>query len=108
MQDLSGPVERSFIHPVHLGENVLPYRLAEPLSAVIPVSIEDSTRLASIEEIDTYPGLSQWWDQVETHSRAHRVKSEKKPLRERVDYNNQLSAQLPQIEQVVSRILPQF
>jgi len=95
LDDLTGTVERKFIHPVHLGETLLPYRMADPLTAVVPVSISDPSRLADLAEIDMYPGLSKWWGQVESTWRANRVKTEKKPLVERVDYSGQLTAQLP-------------
>lgn len=93
--DLTGTVERTFIHPVHLGETLLPYRMTEPLEAVLPISLQDPTTLASQEEINEYPGMSQWWATVEEHWEAHRVRTEKKPLRLRIDYSGQLSAQLP-------------
>ncbi|MDK9644816.1 N-6 DNA methylase [Propionibacterium freudenreichii] len=95
LDDLTGTVERKFLHPVHLGETLLPYRMADPLTAVVPVSISDPSHLTDLAEIDTYPGLSKWWGQVESTWRAHRVKTEKKPLVERVDYSGQLTAQLP-------------
>lgn len=95
LDNLSGTVERPFIHPVHLGETLLPFRMAAPLTAVVPVSISHPDQLAVRSEIDTYPGLSKWWDQVEENWRAHRAKTETKPLVERVDYSGQLTAQLP-------------
>ena len=95
VETLTGTVEREFIHPVHLGETTLPFRLNSPLFAVVPVSIKDSSSLASMEEVNSYPGLSDWWGKVELEWQQNRSKGEKKPLVERVDYSKQLSAQLP-------------
>lgn len=98
--DLTGTVERDFIHPVHLGETLLPYRMAAPLTGVLPISIDDGSRLATEVELDRFPGMSAWWSSVELTWREHRVKSEVKPLRERMDYSGQLSAQLPTAHEV--------
>ena len=95
VSDMEGYVESSFVHPVHLGETLLPYHMAEPLNAVIPVSLEDPSRLATFDEVDDHRGLSVWWAGVESKWEANRVASEKKPLLERVNYSGQLEAQLP-------------
>lgn len=98
--DLTGTVERAFIHPVHLGETLLPYRMADPLTAVLPISVDDSSGLAPEDELSRYPGMATWWDSVERVWRENRVRSERKPLRERIDYSGQLSAQLPMTNEI--------
>jgi hypothetical protein len=56
---LTGNVERQFVHPVHVGDTVLPFRAREPLLTVIPW---DGQRLlaGADERIDLYPGLADW------------------------------------------------
>lgn len=95
VESLAGTVERSFVHPVHLGETILPFRAHSPLTAVIPISLKDPSSISGMEEVDLHPGLSNWWQEVEERWRANRVSGETKPLLERVDYASQLSAQLP-------------
>jgi hypothetical protein len=90
---LSGNVESQFVHPLHLGETVVPYRLKEPVLAVVPW---DGTRLLGIDDdrLDSYPGLADWWRRAEALWTAHRS-SERLSLIERADYRRGLSAQLP-------------
>ncbi|NDR53903.1 N-6 DNA methylase [Actinomyces sp. 565] len=95
VESLTGTVEEDFLHPVHLGETLLPYRMAEPLTAVIPISLSDPRSIADAEEIERYADLDAWWEHVEYVWREHRVARERKPLLERMDYASQLSAQLP-------------
>lgn len=95
VEPLMGTVENDFVHPVHLGETTFPFRLNSPFKAVVPVSLRDPSTLAHRDEVNLYPGLSDWWTNVEREWEQRRAKSEKKPLVERVDYSGQLSAQLP-------------
>lgn len=90
-----GTVENEFIHPVHLGETTLPFRMNTPLEAVVPIGTKDPSSLAGASEIASFAGASEWSSKVESEWELRRSKSEKKPLRERVDYSRQLSAQLP-------------
>lgn len=57
--DLTGAVERIFIHPVHLGETLLPFRMAAPLLAVLPISVADGATLASEEELSRHPEIGR-------------------------------------------------
>lgn len=89
---LKSNVETAFIRPVYLGETVLHFRTLEPRKAVLPI---DDKGMLTRDEIEMHPGLNSWWSEAESTWEAHRVKSEKKPLRERMDYHAQLSSQLP-------------
>lgn len=89
---ITATVERSFVRPVYLGETVLPFRVINPLRAVLPITDEG---ILSEEELESYPGLATWWNAAEDAWGQHRVPSETAPLLKRFDYHNQLSAQLP-------------
>lgn len=84
-------VEIAYIHPVYLGEQVLPFRTLPPREAVLPLS---KTAILTPDEIEMRDGLNAWWSQAET-AWATDPKSGGKPLSERMDYHGQLSAQLP-------------
>lgn len=91
LPSVEGVVESEFVRPVFSGESLLPYRLLDPLNAVIPCS---GTRLFAPREIEMYPGLRQWWDQAERVWEANRS-SEKLSLTEQLDYQGKMSRQLP-------------
>jgi len=89
-----GIVETTFIRPVYVGDNVLPYRLLEPQHAVIPW---DGQQLLAgdSDRIDDYPGLAAWWRPAEETWNAHRS-SDRLTLLQRLDYQRGLSQQFPQ------------
>lgn len=89
---LKANVENRFIHPVYLGEQVLPFRTLTPREAVIPVG---EKALLTADEVELHEGLNAWWSDAEAVWETHRPATETKPLRERMDYHAQLSAQLP-------------
>jgi SAM-dependent methyltransferase len=92
LESLRGNVETRFVHPIHLGETLLPYRLINALEAIIPW---DGSHLLSgtHPEIDLYPGLAAWWQ------KAEQLRSRFAPsgldLNEQIDYRHKLSMQLP-------------
>lgn len=86
---LAGAVESPFVHPVHLGETVLPYRLLAPRRAVLPC---DARGL--LADCRDHPGLAEWWQRAESTWLRHRA-SELLSLREQLDYHGKLSVQLP-------------
>jgi hypothetical protein len=92
LPNAEGVIESEFIRPVFSGESLLPYRLVDPLLAVIPCS--PSHLLTENGEIELYPGLEQWWRHAEESWMAHRS-SERLSLFERLDYQRTLSKQLP-------------
>ncbi|MBE5502869.1 N-6 DNA methylase [Mycobacteroides abscessus] len=89
-EPLSGNVESAFVRRVYLGEFTLPFRTVTPREAVLPVSDKG---ILTADEIEMHDGLSTWWSSAETKWEQHRVKTEKRPLIERLDHHGQLSAQ---------------
>jgi hypothetical protein len=94
VEGIQAPVERAFIRPVHLGETVLPYRTTAPLQAVLPVS-PDSTGLLKRDQIDSHPALDTYWREAEKRWEATKKKSDSDSLLDRVNFHQQLAAQLP-------------
>lgn len=91
LPSVSGIVETEFLRPVFSGENLLPYRLREPLLGVAPCN---GNRPLKPAEIELYPALSQWWRQAEDLWEANRS-SERLTLMDQLDYHGKLSKQLP-------------
>ena len=90
---LRGSVEVEFVRRVHLGATLLPFRLIEPWSGVIPWDGEELLDCAN-PHIELYPGLADWW------TNAEEVWDENKgennlTLLEQIDYRRKLSQQFP-------------
>jgi len=81
-------VDRRFLFPVHLGETVLPFRVLEPRTAILPIGDE-----ALIDEPGAEPGIAEWWRRVEDAFSG--VATTTGTFRERLDFHGQLSAQVP-------------
>lgn len=95
LEPLEGVVELAFVHPVHLGETVLPFRALEPARAVIPIDPGHPTTMLTRQGCQAFPALDAWWTHVEETWSAHRKASETADLIDRIDYSSQLSAQFP-------------
>ncbi len=91
LPSVEGVVESEYVRPIFSGESLLPYRVVDPLRAVIPCS---STGLLSPREIELHPGLKSWWDQAERVWEANRT-SDRLTLMEQLNYQSKLSRQLP-------------
>jgi len=91
VESLTGVVERSFVRSVHLGETVLPYRVLDPLEAVLPIARDSILTSDGIEE---HGALDKWWKQAEERWEAHKSKADPGALLDRIDFHGQLSAQL--------------
>lgn len=89
---ISATVEKRFIHPVHLGATTLPFRLQDPLTAVIPL---DASHILSDSEVSTHGGLNGWWRTAEDTWKANKSPADESSLLERINYISQLSSQLP-------------
>jgi hypothetical protein len=91
---LRGNVEAQFVRPLYLGESIVPFRVVEPILAVIPWD-EQHNRLidASQAQLQGYLHLAEWLGQVEhflkEYGRGRRT------MLEQLDYYGQLSAQFP-------------
>lgn len=91
VESLTGVVERSFVRSVHLGETVLPYRVLDPLEAVLPIARDSILTSDGIEE---HRALDKWWKQAEERWEAHKSKADPGALLDRIDFHKQLSSQL--------------
>ena len=91
LPDLSGVVETEFVRPFFTGDNVFPFRVGEPMLAVIPC---DTKSLLGQETIDLYPGLQQWWSKATELWDQNRANDDLS-LMERLDYHSTFSKQLP-------------
>lgn len=89
---LNGTVENSQIFPTFLGENVVPFRLLPPRTTALPIN---ETAILTEGQIDTKPGLSQWWDTAETLWDEHKKRTDNSALIQRIDFHRQLTAQFP-------------
>ncbi|MDO3110002.1 N-6 DNA methylase [Mycobacteroides abscessus] len=92
LPSLTANVEKAFIRTVYLGETILPFRTSKPREAVLPIN---GAKILTSDEIEIYDGLYAWWSAAESDWEQHRVRTETKPLSERMDFHGQLSAQLP-------------
>jgi SAM-dependent methyltransferase len=90
---LEGSVERLFVRPVHLGANLLPYRLLSPRLAVVTW---DGSRMldGSDPSIGLYPGLAEWWTRAESLWDEHKGEN-RLALLDRVDFRHGISDQFP-------------
>jgi hypothetical protein len=95
-----GRVEREFIHPLYLGESIAPFRLLEPIEAVIPVAPGQTSPMnAAMAANEGWPRLAAWLAQCEA---AWNTQSARGPngtpritLLERIDHFHALSGQFP-------------
>lgn len=85
-------MEDRFLRPMYSGENLLPYRTAEPLLAVVPV--EEGRLLRTEEDRALYPGLADWWRKAEAIWISKR-KNQELSLIDQLDWMGKLSSQQP-------------
>lgn len=93
LPSLTGVVERQFVHPLYVGETVLPFRVGMPAAAVVPW---DGERLlgGDDERLDLYPGLAEWWRKAEQLWIEHRS-SDRLTLLQQLDFRRKLTQQFP-------------
>lgn len=94
LTSLRGNVESKFLRPLYLGESVAPFRLLEPVMAVIPWDETVHRLIAAAEaQVRGHPYLAEWLKKAERlweeQGRGRRT------LQEQLDYYGQLTAQLP-------------
>lgn len=88
---IAAAVDERFVYNGYLGEHLLPYRVDDPGTVVLPIK---DNRILSAEEASREEGLSDWWNEAERLWDAHKKPGTDDLLAERIDYHNQLSAQL--------------
>ena len=91
LPSLTGVIETESVHPFYSGDNVFPFCVGTPMYAVVPC---DSQRVFAQTDIETRPGLLQWWMQASALWEEHRS-SDRMQLFDRLDYQRTLSKQLP-------------
>jgi SAM-dependent methyltransferase len=91
---IASRVEAEFLHPVLLGESILPYRVFNPFEAVVPVSAMGELLDAVAAANRGYDGLHGWMTKAEEVWEANK-RSDKFKLIELFNYFGQLSAQFP-------------
>jgi hypothetical protein len=97
-----GPVEAEMLRPMHLGETLLPFRLLEPLTTVIPVRMQGvraEVMDAAASGRAGYPRLAEWMREIEAtwdqHSTRNGDGTLSMTLKRRLDFNSALSVQFP-------------
>ena len=94
LPSIENPVEVEFIHPVLLGESILPFRAFRPFEGVVPITASGLVVDAEAAANRGFEGLRGWLRKAEATWEAYR-QSNKLRLVELFDYFGQLSAQFP-------------
>lgn len=84
-------VGEQFVFDGYLGEHLLPYRVSDPGTVVLPVK---EGKILSAEDASREDGLSDWWNEAERHWDANKKPGTIDSLAERIDFHGQLSAEL--------------
>lgn len=87
-------VEAEFLHPVLLGESILPYRVWRPFEGVVPVTADGAVLDAEAAANRGYSGLNGWMSAAEAVWERN-SESGLMTLEERWNYHNELGAQFP-------------
>ena len=94
LDPLLGVVEERFLVPLYKGESVVPFRVLDPVVAVVPHNGEELMDVGH-QELDLYPGLAEWWNEADRLWRANRSERSPDGLLDRVDYHSALTRQYP-------------
>lgn len=93
MPPMRAQIERQFLRPLYLGENIAPYRVLDPYEAVIAWGEEHSAMLTAAAAADAgYPHLSAWLERAEKLWEEH---GGGMPYEERINYHGSLASQFP-------------
>ncbi len=90
---LTGAVETEFVWPTILGEHILPFRVQQPDSFVVPLTRKGDVLGGDSPRIDAYPGLADWIRKAEALWTTHG--GSKMTLAQQIDHMKKLSQQLP-------------
>jgi len=94
LPSIENRVEAEFLHPVLLGESILPYRHFKPFEGVVPVTATGETLDAAAALSRGYDGLYGWMNKAEA-AWDRNTHNEKFRLKDRYDYFGLLSSQFP-------------
>jgi len=87
-------VEAEFLHPVLLGESILPYRVWRPVEGIVPVTAQGMVLDSEAAANRGYSGLRGWMSAAEAIWNAH-AESGTMKLVDRWNFHNELGAQFP-------------
>jgi len=87
-------VEAEFLHPILLGESILPYRVWRPFEGVVPIMAQGAVLDAEAAASRGYTGLHGWMSAAEAIWNAN-AESGSMKLIDRWNYHNELGAQFP-------------
>jgi hypothetical protein len=87
-------VESEFLHPVLLGESILPYRVWRPFEGVVPVTAQGDMLDAEAAANRGYAGVHGWMSAAEAIWNEN-TESGSMTLVDRWNYHNELGAQFP-------------
>ena len=87
-------VEKKFLHPVLLGESILPYRVFRPFEGVVPATAKGAMLDAQAAADRGFGGLHSWMKQAEAIWKAN-AESGSMTLIDRWNYHNELGSQFP-------------
>lgn len=89
-----GPVEREFLRTVYLGESIAPYRLLDPVTAVIPYN-SNTSKLMDSQKANAagFPRLAEFLIGVENVWGANSKQS--RSFTEQIDFFGNLTGQFP-------------
>ncbi|MBV8055084.1 MAG: N-6 DNA methylase [Deltaproteobacteria bacterium] len=93
LPSLKGRVEKQFLRPLYLGESIAPYRLLEPVEAVIPWDSRDGLLDSPKAHSRGYTNLADWLREAEKLWDTHGPG--RFSLSEQLDYYGKLAAQFP-------------
>jgi hypothetical protein len=90
---IEGSVEAEFLHPVLIGESILPYRVFQTFEGVIPVAVKGDVLDANNAANRGYTGLNRWMKQAEAVWNTDRPS----PISftQQLDYYGKLRSQFP-------------
>jgi predicted RNA methylase len=91
---LSVNVEVDFLHPVLLGESIVPYRVFRPFEAVVPITSNRLMLDSSAAAKHGFSGLHGWMSAAERLWKDN-AENGHLTLLERWNYHNELGAQFP-------------
>ena len=102
-EPITGEIEKRFLRPTYLGENVAPFRVLSSFEAVIPyqegvgmVSATVAPLLATAKDNTlSYDSIENWLKKVEGVWEKSRSSSTTLTFNEQLDYFGKLSAQFP-------------
>ena len=94
MPGVKNRVEAEFLHPVLLGESVLPYRVFHPVEGLVPVTAKGEILNAEAAANRGYDGLHGWMRKAEAVWTTN-AESGTMTLVQRWNYHNELGAQFP-------------